>query len=581
MSVGMHGNNVAMFVHAEPDSGYALDSLIIVVRDTFQTPVYEERYRLFDGDTLYEYYLRNATMTAYFSESTENNQGKGEPGKDNPEKNPLDSTKLFLVRHEFAQSGNAVRMILETNNFDAHRSAKLKVALMDFQGVVLEEPWTVKSIKETPYNDVWTRYPLKPGSYVVKAMLYDGQDTASFDTSFTVNAEIAAEPDSWKMLSLSDVDLETIVWDNDPLFYWWDEKASYGEYWKYQKYMGDEFNPQQGYWYSSMEGRSLMLHGESLKSGEEVVWELDSGWNLMANPYGWFVSLNDLNDESLDIWKWDEKTAGYVDTTVVGPYEGVWVFSDRKKEVRFDASPEFGSREGALLKRRTLAKARSREDWNLQLSLSDTKGHRDSWNVLGVGEAEERLEPPMGMGDLVRLAVVNGKRALAKSVLPVGKSNEYRWEVAMSASSDRVGYLKFDGVKALNGMGLKVYVTVGDETAEMVAGDSLRVFLKESGITATVRVSSADIRTVASKLENLRFERVSGALQVGFDVTEGLAGSPYKVQLVGLNGQVAATYSGKSTLGHNTLALNAPKPGLYALRVTVGGQHAVRKVAIR
>ena len=59
-----------------------------------------------------------------------------------------------------------------------------------------------------------------------------------------------------------------------------------------------------------------------------------------------------------------------------------------------------------------------------------------------------------------------------------------------------------------------------------------------------------------------------------------LAGTPYKVQLVDLKGKVAATYRGKSVAGGNTLALTAPKPGLYLLRVTLGGHQAVRKVVV-
>jgi hypothetical protein len=144
-----------------------------------------------------------------------------------------------------------------------------------------------------------------------------------------------------------------------------------------------------------------------------------------------------------------------------------------------------------------------------------------------------------------------------------------------------VGYLRFDGVKALNQMGLKVYVTIDGETAEVKAGDSLKVMLKAAGTTATVRVTDAAVHTVAAKVENLRFVRVSGALQVGFDVDDALAGAGYQVQLVGVHGKVLASARGKSAAGRNTLALKAPKPGLYLLRVTVGGNHAVRKVAIQ
>ena len=129
-------------------------------------------------------------------------------------------------------------------------------------------------------------------------------------------------------------------------------------------------------------------------------------------------------------------------------------------------------------------------------------------------------------------------------------------------------------------MGLKVYVTIDGETAEVKAGDSLKVMLKASGSAATVRVTASDVHVVASKLGNLRFERVSGALQVGFDVDDALAGAGYQVQLVGVNGAVAASAQGKSAAGRNTLALKAPKPGLYLLRVTVSGNQLARKVSL-
>ena len=118
------------------------------------------------------------------------------------------------------------------------------------------------------------------------------------------------------------------------------------------------------------------------------------------------------------------------------------------------------------------------------------------------------------------------------------------------------------------------------ETAEVPAGDSLKVMLKAAGTTATVRVTAADIRTIVAKVENLRYERVPGALQVGFDVGESLAGAGYQVQLVGVSGKVLASARGKSAAGSNTLALKAPKPGLYLLRVSVAGNQAARKVAI-
>jgi hypothetical protein len=457
--------------------------------------------------------------------------------------------------------------------------AELKVTLFDALSMPVKQ-YTDRVADTSSYN--WDVYPLLPGKYMAHAVLKNGTDSTWIDTDwFMVNTEIAVAPNTWRMVSLSDVDQSAIVWNDNMAFYYWDESAEYGVIWKYQKYNGGVVNPQQGVWYNSLEGRPLVLRmdavtGSNVAQGaHEIVWEVESGWNMVANPYGWRIVLP---PNTLEMCKWSAD-AGFLPVDTLEPYEAVWLRSDTKTMISFPVKPSFGGAVNAGgLQKAALAKA-TRESWTLQAVLEDTKGHSDSWNVLGVGEANERLEPPAGMGDFVNLSVVEGKKALLKSIKSA-EDDRYEWNLALSATTDRVGYLKFEGVKALNEMGLKVYVTIDGKTTEMGAGDSLKVLLKAAGSTATVQVTSSAVTTVASKIENLRFERVPGALQVGFDVSSDLAGAGYRVQLVDFKGRVAATYSAKSTAGHNTLALTAPKPGLYLLRVTLGRHHAVRKVAI-
>ena len=542
-------------VRGAPEKGYKLDSVVI-----------DGRIKLVEEDELADSIQGYLPMKAYFSEDKA------------PVVSP-DGNFVLPPLHDPILSGNAMLMTLEWE-VKPGKVAELTATLVDALGVPLPNP-KIESVTETGSLD-WEVYPLLPGKYRVVVTLGDGGEPASSQTDlFVVQPEIAAAPDTWKMVSLSDVDQSAVVWDGDPAFYYWDESAEYGYAWKYQKYNGGAVNALQGYWYNSLEGRPLVLRKDAVTGSDvahgahEMVWELDSGWNMVANPYGWNILLDEY---ALELYKWDAST-GPVPVSVLGPYEAVWLPSDTKKTLPVKAEPWFGANLNAKgLQKAALAKA-TRESWTLQAVLEDTKGHRDSWNVLGVGEANERLEPPAGMGDYVNLSVVEGKKALLKSIKSAD-DGVYEWNLALSATTDRVGYLKFEGVKALNEIGLRVYVTVDGKTTELGAGDSLRVMLKAAGSTATVRVSASEIRTVASKLENLRFQRVPGALQVGFDVSSDLAGASYRVQLVGINGKIAATYRGKSTAGHNTLALTAPKPGLYLLRVTLGGHSAVRKIAI-
>ena len=547
-------------IHGVPQEGYKLDSVVI-----------DGRIKLADGDVLADSITGYLPMKAYFSEYREPVVSPNGVVSLTPRQVVLSGTR----------NGNAMRLPIEWH-VEQGAVAELRATLLDALGVEVKP--LVDSVAGNGSLN-WDVFPLLPGVYRVNVKMKSGSvDSVSYVTEvFTVLPEIAVAPNTWRMVSLSDVDESAIVWDGDPVFYYWDESAEYGVVWKYQRYNGGAVKAQQGIWYNSQEGRALPLRrdvatGSNVQGAPQIVWEVNAGWNMVANPYGWRVKLPENILNTFEICKWSAGS-GFAPVTELEPYEAVWLHSDTKTPIDFAAEPSFDNpvNTGALQKA-ALAKA-TRESWTLQAELRDTRGHSDSWNVLGVGAAEERLEPPAGMGDFVNLSVVEGKKALLKSIKSA-EDDRHEWKFALSATTDRVGYLKFEGVKALNEMGLKVYVTIDGKTTEMGAGDSLKVLLKAAGSTATVQVTSSAVTTVASKIENLRFERVPGALQVGFDVSSDLAGAGYRVQLVDFKGRVAATYSAKSTAGHNTLALTAPKPGLYLLRVTLGRHHAVRKVAI-
>lgn len=547
-------------VRAIPQEGYKLDSVVI-----------DGRIKLVEGDELADSIQGYLPMKAYFSEYREPVVSPNGVVSLTPRQVVLSGTR----------NGNAMRLPIEWH-VEQGAVAELRATLLDALGVEVKP--LVDSVAGNGSLN-WDVFPLLPGVYRVNVKMKSGSvDSVSYVTEvFTVSPEITVAPNTWRMVSLSDVDQSAIMWDADPAFYYWDESAEYGVVWKYQRYNGGAVKAQQGIWYNSLEGRALPLRrdvatGSNVQGAPQIVWEVNAGWNMVANPYGWRVVLPENVLSTFEMCKWTAES-GFAPVTELEPYEAVWLLSDTKTPIGFAAEPSFDNpvNTGALQKA-ALAKA-TRDSWTLQAVLSDAKGHRDSWNVLGVGAAEEWLEPPAGMGDFVNLSVVEGKKALLKSIKGA-EDDRHEWNLALSATTDRVGYLKFEGVKALNEMGLKVYVTIDGKTTEMGAGDSLKVLLKAAGSMATVQVTSSAVTTVASKLENLRFARVPGALQVGFDVSSDLAGAGYRVQLVDFKGRVAATYSAKSTAGHNTLALTAPKPGLYLLRVTLGRHHAVRKVAI-
>ena len=407
-------------------------------------------------------------------------------------------------------------------------------------------------------------------------------------------ASVVAE--SWQMLSLAPVDTSAIVWDDSTAFYWWDDSYC-GEFWQYKTFnRGDEIVGTRGIWYSSLNGKPLVLRNDIEDDGKDVVWELDSigsGWNLVANPHGWSLNLYALNeaarknvDEKAEVtfWRYNSETNDYEEIDVIGPYEAVWAKVSKKTQWNLSAKPIFtisNADEKDALQKRVLAKATTKDRWTLQAVLSDDNGRRDAWNIIGVGrDPFVAEEPPTSFGDHVTLSILEGKHGLAKSIKEA--DSEMEWTVALSATGNRAGYLSFVGIKDINAFGYHVYVTIDGKTTEMKEGSPLQVSLSSKQKTATVRVERSTI-VVAQKsgLKSLRSAKLGNQLHVSFEVPDELVDENTRVELLTAKGGVVATASARSIFGTNKVAMDAPKNGVYILRVRVGSSQLTQRVLVK
>jgi hypothetical protein len=334
--------------------------------------------------------------------------------------------------------------------------------------------------------------------------------------------------------------------------------------------------------------------------GKDIVWNLErnySGWNLVANPHGWSVDLYSLNesalkdvDEESDVrfYRYNPETGGYAeileDSRYLAPYEAVWAQVSKKMKWEISAKPVFDTASAKLEKRfagkSALAKASTEERWTLQAVLSDKNGKRDSWNILGVGNNPFVAdEPPASMGDHVNLSIVEGKRALAKSIKSA--SDETEWTINLSASGSREGFLSFAGIDGVKSFGYHVFVTVDGETTEMYEGKPLPVSLNSGKKVATVRVARSARVLAKNVIKGLRSTTVGNQLHVSFDASEGLAGERTKVELLDVKGKVVATVSAKTLSGTNAVTMKQPKMGVYVLRVRVGSQQQTQRIMVK
>jgi len=402
-----------------------------------------------------------------------------------------------------------------------------------------------------------------------------------FEVSSSSAKTVVMQTGSWNMVSFKLLESKGYKLTQEDVLYWWNENNYVGDYWQYQAYSAkDEIDDARGYWLWNADEISVAEDRGNIPEDAEISWTLDSvysGWNMVANPYGWTVDLTGAELSGLEIWRRNSVTGGFERPDELKPYEGVWVKSHNHDVVAFAAKPAAKSLKKALAK----SNFENSDGWTLKASLSDDFGKLDSWNVIGTASrALSEEEPPSNMGDHVSLSIVDGKRRLAKSL--VEESDEVQWTINLKASSDREGYLKLDGIGQVNALGKKVYVTIGNRVTEMTEGKSLKVSLKKSASTAVVTVTSGDKPVVAGKsITDLRGVRTADGLNVNFETSTELAGYNAKVELVSVSGKVAATAEFTAMAGNNSVSLKLPERGLYVIRLRVGSQIATRNVVVQ
>ena len=546
------------------------------------------------------------------------------------------SEKKYL--HEIAkptatQDGKALRMEFDNQLANMSEKVDCHIQVVSEAGIYLDTVVDGKTVGGAK-NGTWRLDPAPAGEYTVFITLKDGVDSIPYQKTFKSIEKRELATNSWQTLSLyafcqnkgeeclSDLEerfarklnnraaeqcekMKSEVKrgnapDNDQFYremdevcaqanssevstsiYWWDETNPIGDYWQYRRFsVNDKFDSTRGYWYGPINSEPLVMSLQTPNMKDEIVWRLEnkfSGWNLVANPFGWFVKLPE--DEKLTFCRWNPETSGYVPADTLEPYEAIWVHTEKPMTYRIPLKAVIVLEDEKGKK--SLNKNAASDDWNLRVVLADNNGKRDSWNELAVGSASSLSEPPAGMGDRVNLSIVEGKKRLAKSVKQ--NADDLEWNLEASATTMRDGHLSFEGLESVWAKGLRVYATVDNETVEVVKDRPVDLKLSSKAKNVSVRVSKSAVVAGVTKnlLKGLRVNQTPNVLNVGFDAAAKLAGAKVKISVVGIDGRIAVTGKSTADAGTNAISMKKPKQGVYFVKVKAGSQSAITRIVVR
>ena len=541
---------------------------------------------------------------------------------------------LDIAEPTATQDGKALRMEFDNKLASMTEKVDYHIQVISQAGIYLDTVIDGKTVGNVK-NGTWRLDPAPVGEYTVIFMLRDGVDSIPYKKTITSMETREIATTSWQMLSLyafcqnngeeclsnleerfarkrhdkaaeqcekmkSEIKRGSAP-DNDQFYremnevcaqangsdvstsiFWWDETNPIGDYWQYRKFsVDDKFDSTRGYWYGPIDSEPLVMSLETPDLKDEIVWRLEnkfSGWNLVANPFGWYVKIP--KEKGFQFCQWDSEASTYVESDTIGPYEAIWVHTEKPMTYRIPlkAAIVFEEEKG----KKSLNKNAAPDDWNLRVVLADNNGKRDSWNELAAGKTASTLgEPPAGMGDRVNLSIVDGKKRLVKSVKK--NADDLEWDLEVSATTMRDGHLSFEGLESVWAKGLRVYATVDNETVEIAKDRPLDVTLSSKAKNISVRVTKSAVVSGVSKnlLKGIRVNQTPNVLNVGFDAASKLAGAKVKISVVGIDGRIVAT--GKSTVnaGTNAISMKRPKQGVYFVKVKVGSLSAVTRVMVR
>src|SRR5690554_3809691 len=391
----------------------------------------------------------------------------------------------------------------------------------------------------------------------------DTLQTLFVDTSFALKAE------AWHLKSFANLNPNYHKPREDYLFAWLDS-IQMSDFLQYQELFSiQNLNENQGYWYWSDLDQSFPLELSKEKSeanftdSSEIAWKLkagNTGWNLIANPYHWTIALPDT---PFVFWKWVDSIGSYEPTQNLKAQEAVWVHIQKNTTIKTKPQALFSTTikdsSSIAFKKKALAKAPNAKDFMLQLKLKQGDTKQDIYNFVGVSSQAFKLEkPPTGMGNFIRLAILNGPKDLAQNIV-LASDSIYQWDLLLSSGDNGKVELLVEGIERLLSMGYKAALFTPNKAIELTSSQPVSIPLEFRQAKVSLVVSLDKEIHMQRGVVALRHFKQGSQCGVEFMAGYNMVGSKALVSIFSLKGELLTQKSLSISNGKNLLKTTIPK----------------------
>lgn len=508
-------------------------------------------------------------------------------------------TTLAFGPHYFVQKGGALSYSGSLSQVDTKDSFTQLTLMIQNKEETFKDSTSFSICNKDDVGKIYSfeKINLPLGNLKFRALLKTANTTLSKEYDFFVDSSLQFKPSSWQMISLSNVS-PAYKKSRDEIFFGWNDSTALGDFWQYEEfYFREKPNPFHGYWYQSLSETSIPLEvdysssvtsetvcdiwsykcmgiASSLTPETKVSWDLisgETGWNLIANPFHWPISLNLSQDnDSIAFWKWNDSLGAYDRIYHLEANSAAWVQVSKNKTWETTAAPFFNSTETAAPKRRLAKTEVTPKNWRIQLKLKNALGKEDAYNFIGVGaKASSLKEPPQGMGSFVNLSILKEKDKLAEQIL---SSNNSIWsfDILLSSTDGDKASLEMEGVQALLEMGYRVVLNKDGEIFEVKENTPILLSTKQDGSKATITVMPTEQFSLAQKIDNLSYYKQGSAWKIQFNAGIALDRSKAVLSLHNIKGKKLSNATANVNLGLNEFVIDgADFSGIVIANITI------------